>query len=36
LRKAGTLPEPIHISARAVAWSVETLDTYIEERRGSH
>ncbi len=29
LRKAGKLPDPIYVSARAVAWSVETLDAYI-------
>ena len=30
LRKGGKLPEPIHISERAVAWPIETLDAYIE------
>ncbi len=33
LRKAGILPEPTHISERAVAWSIDVLDAYIEQRR---
>lgn len=37
LRQAGKLPEPVHISARAVAWPIEALDAYIEaQARGEH